>query len=149
MDNTERFARRLPDDALVRLLAFLVIPTLLGIVHHVDHVVRGNHVGWPLIPQVTPFTFSLAIYPLLAVGLYLTVTERASAGYWAAVLTASTVLLTAVHVGPWAAEPPAHVVGPYASPAVGYVALAVVVGLIVTVAAGSGYALVLWYRGGR
>lgn len=37
----------------------------LGALHHVDHVVRGNHSGWPFTSSVTPFTYSLAIYPLV------------------------------------------------------------------------------------
>lgn len=59
-----------------RLYALITLTTIFGIGHHFDHVVRGNHVGWPLIPEVTVFTYTLAIYPLVAVGLYLTLTER-------------------------------------------------------------------------
>ncbi len=40
--------------------------TLLGIGHHIDHIIRGNHVGWPITSHVNPFTYSLAIYPLIA-----------------------------------------------------------------------------------
>jgi hypothetical protein len=47
-------------------------PFFLGVLHHIDHIVRGNHVGWPLIAEVTPFTYSLAVYPLGFIGLYLT-----------------------------------------------------------------------------
>jgi len=72
------------DTDLTPLVAlFIVLPTVLGAAHHVDHVVRGNHVGWPLTPEVNPFTYSLAIYPLVAVSLYLTVTDRVDAGYLA------------------------------------------------------------------
>ncbi|MBA2564174.1 MAG: hypothetical protein H0V09_01970 [Gemmatimonadetes bacterium] len=37
----------------------------LGMIHHVDHVLRVDHSGWPFIPEVTPFTFSFLVYPLL------------------------------------------------------------------------------------
>lgn len=43
---------------------FVLIPTVLGIAHHVDHIIRGNHVGWPITAEVNPFTYSLAVYPL-------------------------------------------------------------------------------------
>ena len=58
------------------LLLFAVIPTILGAAHHVDHIIRGNHVGWPITSHVNAFTFSLAIYPLLGFSLYLTLTRR-------------------------------------------------------------------------
>ncbi len=29
---------------------------LFGALHHVDHVVRGNHVGWPAVSDINPFT---------------------------------------------------------------------------------------------
>jgi hypothetical protein len=126
---------------------FLLAPTLLGAAHHLDHVLRGNHVGWPLTPEVNAFTYSLAVYPLLALGLFLTVTERAGVRYWIAFFAASTALLASVHLGPWAIEPPTNVIGPYADPAVGYLAFAIVLALIGSVAVGTGYAAALWYRG--
>ena len=33
-------------------LIFLAMFMSLG--HHIDHVIRGNHVGWPLPEHVTP-----------------------------------------------------------------------------------------------
>ena len=40
---------------------------LLGLLHHADHVLRADHSGWPFQPEVTPFTFSLLIYPALLI----------------------------------------------------------------------------------
>jgi hypothetical protein len=42
----------------------------LGVLHHIDHVLRFDHSGWPFRDIVTPFTFSLLVYPLLALGLF-------------------------------------------------------------------------------
>ena len=126
---------------------FVAIPTLLGVAHHVDHVVRGNHVGWPLTPEVNPFTYSLAIYPLIAISLYLTLTERVDARYWAGFFAFSAGMLAYFHVSPWAVEPPADVIVPYENPLVGYLAFGVLLALIGSVVAGSVYAAVLWYRG--
>lgn len=36
--------------------------------HHLDHVLRANHSGWPFTSKVTPFTYSLAIYPIVGAG---------------------------------------------------------------------------------
>jgi len=126
---------------------FVVIPTVLGVAHHADHVVRGNHVGWPITANVTPFTYSLAIYPLLGLSLYLTLTRRVDARYWAGFFAFSAAMLAYFHVSPWAVEPPRDVMVPYESPLVGYVAFAVVLALIASVAVGSVYGATLWYRG--
>lgn len=40
--------------------------TLLGLLHHTDHVLRVEHSGWAFIAEVTPFTFSLLVYFLVA-----------------------------------------------------------------------------------
>lgn len=43
----------------------LAAATILGIAHHIDHVLREDHSGWPFWAAVTPFTFSLVAYPIL------------------------------------------------------------------------------------
>ncbi|WP_235019658.1 MULTISPECIES: hypothetical protein [Natrialba] len=128
-----------------RLYALLGLATILGVGHHVDHVVRGNHVGWPLIPEVTGFTVSLLIYPLIAVGLYLTLTERVGAGYWAAVITPAVLYVTAAHFGPWALEPPADVIGPYENEVVGYAAFAWLLAQVATMFVTAVYATHRWW----
>ncbi|VXC84113.1 hypothetical protein [Sphingomonas sp. AX6] len=42
---------------------------MLGILHHIDHVLRVDHSGWPFRDVVTPFTFSLLAYPILLFAL--------------------------------------------------------------------------------
>ena len=72
--------RRSPD-RLAEALVALALALSLG--HHLDHVLRGQHLGWPLTDEVTPFTYSLVIYPLALLGFVLTRTGRAGPGYWA------------------------------------------------------------------
>jgi len=128
-----------------RWVALIVaLPTLLGVAHHLDHVIRGNHVGWPITPEVNAFTYSLAIYPLIAVGLYLTVTDRVGARYWSGFLAFSAAMLAYFHVSPWAIEPPQDVMGPYANPVVGVLAFVVLLALIASVVVGSVYAALVW-----
>ena len=43
----------------------LIAAIVFGTSHHIDHVLRVDHSGWPFLPQVTPFTFSLVAYPIL------------------------------------------------------------------------------------
>lgn len=47
----------------------VVAVLVVGLLHHVDHVLRYENSGWPFRPDVTPFTVSLVAYPLIAVVL--------------------------------------------------------------------------------
>jgi hypothetical protein len=127
-----------------RAYLLFALATLLGLTHHVDHVIRGNHVGWPITPEVNPFTYSLAIYPLVVLGFVLSLTGRAGARYWTVVMTIGAGMLVYFHLSPWAVEPPSDVILPYANPLFGYAAFAVLLALIGVVLVGAGYSLRLW-----
>jgi hypothetical protein len=146
-ERTRRSSDRTDGGLSPRSYLLFGLATLLGLAHHVDHVIRGNHVGWPITPEVNPFTYSLVIYPLVAVGFLLSVTGRESARYWTAVMAGGAVMLVFFHLSPWAVEPPTDVILPYADPTWGYVAFAVLLALIGVVLAGAGHAFVLWRRG--
>jgi hypothetical protein len=45
----------------------LTLSTVLGLLHHTDHVLRGDHSGWPFTDHVTPFTYSLVVYLFLLI----------------------------------------------------------------------------------
>jgi uncharacterized membrane protein len=141
----ERRGRTLPPQAYL----LFGLATLLGLAHHVDHVIRGNHVGWPITPMVNPFTYSLAIYPLVVLGFVLSLTDRAGSGYWSVVMTLGGAMLLFFHLSPWAVEPPRDVVLPYSNPTLGYVAFAVLLLLIGVVFLGAGYSVVLWWRSSK
>ena len=69
-------------DRLRRVLLVLgVIVTVFGVLHHVDHVVRGNHSGWPFREAVTPFAFSLLVYALLLPGIFMNLRGQVAAGW--------------------------------------------------------------------
>ena len=98
--------------------------TIFGFFHHVDHVVRGNHSGWPFEHEVTPFTFSLLIYALLLPGLYLTWRGRLMAGYWLFTAAVLLALVTSVHfVGEDREAPIRDIYAVYDSPVWGFLAL--------------------------
>ncbi|ESS09617.1 MAG: hypothetical protein A07HN63_00422 [uncultured archaeon A07HN63] len=148
-----RFEDRLPIDVPTTehttsrvLYLLLAVTTALGAAHHIDHIIRGNHVGWPITHHVNPFTYSLAIYPIVALGLYLTLTDRAGDGYWAGVFTLSAFMLAYFHISPWAVEPPQDVILPYATPAVGYLAFVILLALIAAASLSAVYAILLVYR---
>lgn len=107
------------------LLVAGIVVTFFGILHHVDHVVRGNHSGWPFQDAVTPFTFSLLIYALLLPGLYLTWRGRLMAGYWLLTAAVLFVVVTLAHfVGAEREAPVRDIYGVYDNPVWGFLALA-------------------------
>ena len=110
--------------------------TIFGILHHVDHVVRGNHSGWPFEETVTPFTFSLLIYALLLPGLYLTTKGRLMAGYWLFTAVVGLALVVWVHFVPTGdyEAPIEDIYAVYGSPLAGLFALVVLAGLVASLA---------------
>jgi hypothetical protein len=54
--------------ALTRTLLWVALG--LTVLHHIDHVLRVDHSGWPFKPEVTPFTYSLLAYPMILFGLF-------------------------------------------------------------------------------
>ncbi len=47
-----------------------LITTVLAVLHHIDHILRVDHSGWPFRHDVTPFTFSLLVYVIIAAVLF-------------------------------------------------------------------------------
>ena len=113
-----------------RLYALTFLAAVLSAGHHLDHVVRGNHVGWPVTAEVTPFTYSLSVYPLILLGLVLYRSGRVGAGYWLFLSGPGALFLTAVHFGPAAIEPPSHIVDLHSPRTLGWLALAELLVLI-------------------
>jgi hypothetical protein len=114
------------------LLVAATSVTIFGFFHHFDHVVRGNHSGWPFEEALTPFTFSLLIYALLLPGLYLTAKGRLMAGYWLFTAVAGLALVVWVHFVPTGdyEAPIQDIYAVYGSPLAGLLALVVLAGLV-------------------
>lgn len=154
-----------PHQPKLRRWIFLTLASLVlfGTLHHVDHLVRGNHVGWPVISEGNPFTYSLMAYPLFALGLALMTRGRVWAGYWFAYGILALLLMGTTHfIPPFIAEPirdlylpyldpsatdrlqtpalPEHLawfqstVGPYAGPLLSVIAVVVLVSAVVSAA---------------
>ncbi len=132
-------ARTRPQPVRSKLRTWLLIvascTVIFGILHHVDHVVRGNHSGWTFEEALTPFTFSLLIYALLLPGLYLTAKGRLMARYWLFTALLGLTLLVWIHFVPtrYHEAPIRDIYGVYDSPVVGFLALADLVALIASV----------------
>lgn len=126
------------------LLTYLAAAMSFG--HHLDHVIRGNAVGWPLTDEINAFTMSLAIYPIIATGLFLYRTGRAGPGFWAFVSGGGAVFVGAVHFGPMALEPPDQIIGMYDPPIIGWVAFGWLVAFVAVLAITSIYETRLWWQ---
>ena len=118
------------------ILGLATAATVFSLLHHVDHVLRGSHSGWPFEAEVTPFTFSLVIYALILPGIYLTAQGRSIAGYHLFVAVGGLAMLGFVHFVPVGGHeaPIADIYRAYADPAAGMLALAVLTALMTTVA---------------
>ena len=119
------------------LLVFASAAVVFGLLHHTDHVIRGNHSGWPFQAEVTPFTYSLLIYALILPGVYLTARRRSVPGYHLFVAIVGLALLGFVHfvpVGDYEA-PIRDIYMVYGGPLAGMLALGVLSGLIASVTA--------------
>lgn len=127
----------------------VVVAIVLSLGHHADHVIRGNHIGWPLVEAVTPFTASLVVYPVIVLGLVRSAAGRPAHGYWTVVAGSGVLFLTATHLGPSPVEPPADIIGEYPTPLAGWVAFGWLLALIAVLAVLAGYEGRLWWRGRR
>jgi hypothetical protein len=121
----------------VYLLHFAAL--LLSAAHHVDHIARATHVGWPVTADVTTFTYTLLIYPIIGLGFFLR-----SRVYWLVAAAGGLLLLTGVHFGPLAVESPAEIVSGYPDAALGYVALLDLIALVAVLL----IIVVVYLRGG-
>lgn len=107
----------------------VLIITGLSLAHHIDHIFR-EVTGWPFDGGFNPFSASLFVYPVIAVGLVLSRRRRAGARFWALLASGGAAFVVAVHVGPFAGDTVTEIPTPYESPAAGVAALVVLGALV-------------------
>ena len=119
------------------LLVLGISVTASGVLHHTDHVVRGNHSGWPFQEAVTPFTFSLLVYVLLLPGIYMNLRGRLAAGWWLFTAAVALALVAFVHFlsGEEREAPIRDIYAVYDDRVWGVLALVVLYGLVLCLAA--------------
>ena len=81
----------------------------LAVLHHLDHMLRGDNSGWPFTPDVTPFTISLLVYPIFVLD-FLLLRDRP----WVRVALVA-VLFVALQVTHALVEPPGDQYGTWAN----------------------------------
>jgi hypothetical protein len=128
------------------LYGLTYVAAAMSLVHHVDHVIRHNAVGWPVTGEVNAFTMSLVIYPVIVTGLLLYRAGRVGPGFWALVSGGGAAFVSAVHFGPSAVEPPEMMLDGYDSPVLGWSAFAWLVAFVDLLAITSLYETRVWWR---
>lgn len=88
------------------LALLAVIP--LALVHHIDHVLRADNSGWPFTADVTPFTISLLVYPILAAD-FLLLRDKLQVR-----IALVGILFIALQAAHYVFEPPRHQYGTWA-----------------------------------
>lgn len=113
----ERVSPEVANRVRNNLLRAAIAVTILGLLHHIDHVIRGNHIGWPFTNAVTPFSGSLLVYAVLLPGIYLTATRKVGPRYWLWGAPPILLLVVGVHLIPLPRyESPSDIMTPYSHP---------------------------------
>ncbi len=113
-----------------RLYRLIYLAAFLSAGHHIDRLIRGNAVGWPLTSNLNGFTASLVIYPIVLTGLALYRAGRVGPGFWILVSGGGALFVGAAHFGPFALEPPPAIIDHYDSPILGWLAFAWLIAFI-------------------
>jgi hypothetical protein len=71
------------------------LATLPGLAHQLDHVIRGNHVAWPITPEVNP-----VIYSLVILGVILSLPGRDGIRCWTGVMPPGAGIFVFFHLSP-------------------------------------------------
>ena len=125
-------------------LIFLAMIISLG--HHIDHIIGSNNVGWPLTAEVNAFTYSIGIYPVILLGLYLYASGRVGPGFWALLSGSGALFVAWIHFSPAAVEPPAEIINLYEPRLIGWLAFLWLVVFVVVLVGTCLYELRSWVR---
>jgi hypothetical protein len=99
------------------------IALIFSVGHHIDHIIRGNHVGFPITTDINPFTYSLGFYPVIFLGLFLFYKNKIGPLFWSILTGVGILFVGLTHFGPFALEPPHDIIAPYHSKIFGGLAI--------------------------
>ena len=132
-------------DKILIILVVLIIVLNLG--HTADHFARGDF-RLPLnMESVPPIIVTLAVNALLGFGLYFTVKNKLGPLFWAIAAAIGVALGWLAHFSPFTDQTPQYIYRAYETPAVGWLAVAWLVALMLDLILTAIYAEYLWARG--
>jgi hypothetical protein len=129
-----------------RLTIVIGIATIFSLGHTADHAIRGDF-RWPVtVDSAPPLIISLAIYALIALGLYLYSKNKIGPGFWAVFGGVGLAFGWLAHFSPFTDQPPGYILAAYESAVAGSLALLCLVGLMLVLMVATLYAGYLWTR---
>ena len=132
-------------DKILITLAVLVIILNLG--HTADHFARGDF-GWPVTVELVPsIIINLALNAILVFGLYFYLKNKVGPLFWAIVAGTGVAFGWLAHFSPFTEQPPQYIYRAYETPALGWLAVAWLVALMLVLIITAIYGQYLWARG--
>lgn len=128
------------------LRKLVIAATVFSLGHHLDHMLRGNHVGWPVAAHVNAFTYSLGFYVVIVIGAYLSWKGKVGPGFWSVLTMVGAIFVATLHFSPIAVEPPKDILDIYSSSAMGWFAFAWLIVFVGVLVITSVYGAFLWFR---
>jgi hypothetical protein len=129
------------DKKLIILVALLIV---LSLGHDADHIARGDIHG-----QLLPIIIFFGKYAFLGLGLFFYQKNKIGPLFWAITAGISVALGWLAHFSPFTDQTPQFIYHAYATPAAGFLAVAWLVALMLTLIVTAIYAEYLWARGLR
>ena len=129
-----------------KLITLVVLATIFYSGHTIDHIVRDN-IGWSLNAEsIVFFMFTVAMYSVTGVGLFLYMTNKIDPRFWAILSAIGVVLGWLAHFSPFTDQPPAYILAAYSSAAAGRLALSTLIALMIVLVIAAVHSGFLWLR---
>jgi hypothetical protein len=131
------------DKKLIILVALLIV---LSLGHDVDHILRGD-IPWPLTSRpLLPKSIIFLKYAFLGLALFLYLKNKIGPLFWAIAAGIGVALGWLGHFSPFTDQTPQHIYHAYATAVAGWLAVAWLVALMLTLITTTIYAQYLWAR---
>jgi hypothetical protein len=128
-----------------KLLALILVATVLSVGHTLDHAVR-DELRWLSTELVLFVVISVALYGAIGAGLYLYRKGKVGPRYWTIFALLAVCVGWAAHFSPFTAQPPDYIVRAYNFGTAGWLALGVLAALMLVMTIAGLYAAYLWLR---
>ena len=129
-----------------KLITLVVLATVFYSGHTIDHFVRDN-IGWSLNAEsIVFFTFTVATYSIIGVGLFLYMANKVGPRFWAILSAMGVALGWLAHFSSFTDQPPAYILSAYSSTAAGWLALSSLIALMIVLVIAAVHSGYLWIR---
>jgi uncharacterized membrane protein HdeD (DUF308 family) len=127
-----------------KLINLIVLATIFSLGHTTDHAIRGDFRWPPTVDSTLAIAISVVIYTTIASGLYFYSKNKIGPGFWVIFGSLGLAFGWLAHFSPFTDQPPQYILSAYESIVAGWLALSCLIGLMLALAAATGYASYLW-----